>query len=77
MHYEQLLISIIQGHTFDIDLTVDPNVNICTEVPHNTEGWKGTGSDFVWGSWMYLISAEQGKTSSYFGNPHLMKDNGV
>lgn len=71
MHYEQLLISIIQGHTFDIDLTVDPNVNICTEVPHNTEGWKGTGSDFVWGSWMYLISAEQGKTSSVILEIHI------
>lgn len=44
---------------------------ICTEVPHNTEGRKGTGSDFVWGSWMYLISVEQGKTSSVILEIHI------
>lgn len=27
MHYEQLLITIIQGHIFDVDLTVGRNAN--------------------------------------------------
>lgn len=26
-HYEQLLITVIQGHTFDVDSTVRPNAN--------------------------------------------------